>query len=144
MHVVTVMQKTTTSDQTVELYEEQAFVERREIETGRVVVETKVETKQHVVEAILRQENVDVERVPINQIVDQVPSIREVDGVLIIPVIEEKLVVQTHLLLKEELRVTRTSSEHLARTTVPLRSETATVTRLPEASKSSPHPGDKT
>ena len=131
------MRKTTDTDQTIELSEERAHVDMREIEVGRVRIETRTETNQHVVEAVLRQDDVQVERVKIGLIVDVVPEIREVDGVLIIPVIEEQLFVQTRLVLKEELRVTKIAAEQIVRRTVPLRSETASVTRVPGPSSSS-------
>lgn len=120
------------ADQRLELLEEQLRIDRRIVETGRVLIETKVETRQQVVEALLQEEEVEVERVPVGRFVDEVPQIREENGVLIIPVIEEQIVVQTRLVLKEELRVTKTIREDLVRRTIPLRSEHATVTRLEE------------
>src|SRR5690242_13625194 len=120
------------ADQRLELLEEQLRIDKRIVETGRVLIETKVETRQQVVEALLQEEEVTVERVPVGRFVDEVPQIREEDGVLIIPVIEEQIVVQTRLVLKEELRVTKTVHEDLVRRTIPLRSERATVTRLEE------------
>ena len=119
-------------DQRIELLEEQLQLRKRLVELGRVLVETKVETTPHVVEALLKEEAVKVERVPVGQFVEEVPPIREENGVLIIPVLEERLVVQTRLMLKEELRVSKTVSEELVRRTVPLRTEHATVTRLEE------------
>ncbi|WP_191062407.1 YsnF/AvaK domain-containing protein [Geminicoccus harenae] len=119
-------------DQRVELLEEQLQLRKHLVELGRVLVETKVETTPHVVEALLKEEEVKVERVPVGQFVEEVPPIREENGVLIIPVLEERLVVQTRLMLKEELRVTKTVREELVRRTIPLRAEHATVTRLEE------------
>ena len=57
----------------------------------------------------LQQEEVTVERVPRGVPIDVVPSVREEDGVLIIPVVEEQLVVTKRLILKEEIRITRRS-----------------------------------
>jgi uncharacterized protein (TIGR02271 family) len=119
-------------DQRLELLEEQLKIDKRVVELGRVFIETKVETKQQVVEALLQEEEVEVERVSIDQFVDEVPQIREEDGVLIIPVIEERIVVQTRLVLKEELRVRKTIRQDLVRRTIPLRSEHAVVTRQEE------------
>jgi uncharacterized protein (TIGR02271 family) len=120
------------ADQRLELLEEQLRIDKRVVEIGRVLVETKVETRQQVVEALLQEEEVAVERVPVGRFVDEVPQIREENGVLIIPVVEEQVVVQVRLVLKEELRVTKTIREDLVRRTIPLRSEHATVTRLEE------------
>ncbi|WP_222185025.1 YsnF/AvaK domain-containing protein [Geminicoccus harenae] len=119
-------------DQRVELLEEQLQLRKHLVELGRVLIETKVETTPHVVEALLKEEEIKVERVPVGEFVEEVPPIREENGVLIIPVLEERLVVQTRLMLKEELRVSKTVSEELVRRTIPLRAEHATVTRLEE------------
>ena len=120
------------SDQHVELLEEQLKIDKRVVELGRVLIETKVETKQQVVEALLQEEEVKVERVSLGRFVDEIPQICEENGVLIIPVIEERLVVQTRMFLKEEMRVTKTVREELVRRAIPVRSEHATVTRLEE------------
>ena len=82
-------------------------VSKIEAETGRVRVSTHVEERLEHVSETLRRRNVEVERVPIDRFVDQEPAVREEDGVLIFPVVEEVLV--KRLLLKEELRVNRTS-----------------------------------
>ncbi|WP_051329182.1 YsnF/AvaK domain-containing protein [Geminicoccus roseus] len=134
------MSKTTTTPQElkVELFEEHAQVTKRMVELGRVLVETTVETRQQVVEALLRHDEVGVQRVLIDQPVETMPQIREEDGVLIVPVVEERLVVHTQLVLKEELRITKTTGEQLVRQTVPLRSEHATVTRLEASSPADP------
>jgi stress response protein YsnF len=39
--------------------------------------------------------------------VDVAPAVREEDGVLIVPIVEEQLVIETRLVLKEEIRITR-------------------------------------
>src|SRR4051794_2015630 len=99
------MAKTTTEpgdDLKVELLEEQLQVGKRVVERGRVLVETKVTTTDHVVEALLRQDDVTVQRIPVGQVVPAAPAIREEHGVLIVPVVEEQLEVRTVLVLKEE------------------------------------------
>jgi len=125
-------------EQRIELLEERLNVDKRVVTLGRVFVETKVETKQHVVEAILRQDDVDIERVPIGQVVDSAPEIREENGVLIVPVVEEQLVVQVRLVLKEELRVSKTVTSEKVRKAIPLRSEHATITRIGDPDPTTP------
>ena len=71
-----------------------------------------------------------VERVPLGVPVDAVPAVHEEDGVLIIPVVEEQLVVTTRLILKEEIRITRRSRTEVVREPVRLRSEQAEIERL--------------
>jgi hypothetical protein len=52
---------------------------------------------------------VEVERIPRSVIVETMPAMREEDGALIVPVVEERLVVTTELVLKEEIKITNTS-----------------------------------
>ena len=77
----------------IELVEEQLEIGKREVERGRVVVRTRVEERDEVAEIELQQEDVSVERVPRGVPVETQPAAREEDGVLIIPVVEEQLVV---------------------------------------------------
>jgi stress response protein YsnF len=56
--------------------------------------------------------------------------VREKDGVLIVPVLEERLVVTTELVLKEEIRITKKSRTEMVREPVRLRSERVEVERL--------------
>jgi stress response protein YsnF len=58
------------------------------------------------------------------------PDVREVDGVLIVPVVEERLVVTTELVLKEEIRITKKSRTEIVREPVRLRSERVEIERL--------------
>ena len=114
----------------IELVEEQLEIGKREVERGRVVVRTRVEERDEVAEIELQQEDVSVERVPRGVPVEALPAVREEDGVLIIPVVEEQLVVTTRLILKEEIRITRQSRTELVREPVRLRSERADIERL--------------
>ena len=114
----------------IELAEERLEVGKREVERGRVVVRTRVDTRKEIAEAELRQEEVSVERVPVGRPVETAPPVREEGGVLIVPVLEEQLVVTTRLILKEEIRITRKSRTEHVREPVTLRSERAEVERL--------------
>ena len=114
----------------IALVEEQLEVGKREVERGRVVVRTRVEERDEVAEIELRQEDVTVERIARGVPVETMPVTREEDGVLIVPVVEEQLVVTTRLILKEEIRITRRSRTELVREPVRLRVEQADIERL--------------
>ncbi len=118
------------ADEIIELAEEQLRVSKREIERGRVVIRTQVEEREELAEAALRQEDVTVERVPIGRMIEAAPPMREEDGVLIVPVLEERLVVMTELVLKEEIRITKKSRTEIVREPVRLRSERVEIERL--------------
>jgi uncharacterized protein (TIGR02271 family) len=125
----------------VELVEEQLAVTKREVEHGRVAVYVHVDEREEVAEAVLHHEHLAVERVPIGRVVAERPPVREEDGVLVVPVLEERLVVRTELVLKEELRIVRESRNERFRQLVRLRAERAEVSRVdPGADNQSDNP----
>jgi stress response protein YsnF len=117
----------------IPLLEERLLVERRVVETGRVRIHVSTAVEDAVVRETLRSERVEVERVPIGREVAAAPAAREEEGgaVLVVPVMEEVLVTERRLVLKEELRIRRVSTDAVNEQTVPLRRQTATVERLP-------------
>jgi stress response protein YsnF len=74
---------------------------------------------------------VNVEHVPINQVVSgDVPQVREEGDVTVIPILEERVVTRTELVLVEEVRIRRERSEFHDPQTVTLRKEVVNVERL--------------
>jgi uncharacterized protein (TIGR02271 family) len=130
-------------EETIPLAEERIEVGKREVERGRVVVRTHVEEREELAEVALRQEDVTVERVPVGRPVEAAPQMREEDGVLIVPVLEERLVVTTELILKEEIRITKKDRTEVVREPVRLRSERAEVERLEGRGPSRPDPEER-
>ncbi len=130
-------------EETIPLAEERIEVSKREVERGRVVVRTRVEEREELAEVTLRQEEVTVERVPVGHPVEAPPPVREEDGVLIVPVLEERPVVTTQLILKEEIRITRRSRTEVVREPVRLRSERVEVERLEGRDPSGPDPDER-
>ncbi len=130
-------------EETIPLAEEQIEISKRAVERGRAVVRTRVEEREEIAEIALRQEDVTVERVPIGVPVDVAPAVREEDGVLIVPILEERPVIETRLILKEEIRITRKSRTATVREPVRLRSERAEVVRLEGRDPDLPNPEGK-
>lgn len=126
----------------IPLREERLTVGRRVVETGRVRVHLSTTTEDAAVREVLRQDRVEVERVPVGREVAAAPAVREEEdgAVLVVPVLEEVLVVERRLVLKEELRIRRVSSSRTSEQTVPLRRQTATVERLPAQPDAEPEP----
>lgn len=58
-------------------------------------------------EAVIR-ENVNVERVPVDKVVTEVPPVREDADLTVIPVVEERVRVVVDLVLREEIHLRRT------------------------------------
>lgn len=115
--------------ETIPVIEEALRVGTRQVETGRVRVATQTETTEELAEAELESSEVEVTRVPVNRQVDRAPDIRTEGDVTIVPVLEEVLVVEKRLVLKEELHIKRsTKTEHFA-TPVTLRKQRVSVMR---------------
>jgi stress response protein YsnF len=121
--------KTDAQVERIPIVEERAIVEKRAVERGRVRVHSHVEERQEVLRETLSHEEVTVERVPIDREVSETPSIREEDGVTIVPVVEEILVVERRLRLKEELHIKKVRRTEDVEVPVTVRSTRATVER---------------
>jgi len=107
----------------IPVIQEAIRVEKREFESGRVVVHKTVVERDEVVDIILRQQDLSVERVPVGRVVEEAPQTRQEGDTLIVPILEEVLVVKKRLVLKEELHIRKQSSERTEQKTVRLPSE---------------------
>lgn len=94
-------------EEIIQLVQEDIVVSKRELETGRVRVRTEVQWHTEHARADLFRDHVEVERVPVGREVDAVPPVREDGDTVVIPVVEEVLVVEKRLVLKEEVRLKR-------------------------------------
>jgi uncharacterized protein (TIGR02271 family) len=83
-----------------------------------------------VVDLPLEKEEVEVERVAVGRVVETAPEIRREGDTLIVPLVEEVLVVEKRLVLREEVRVTTRRSQTRQPQRVMLRSEEAEIERL--------------
>lgn len=115
----------------IPLIEERLKIERAVRETGRVRVVVATTAEQRLVEETLRRREVEVIRTPIGRTVTEAPPVREEDDSLVIPVVEEVLVVERRLVLREELRLRLKLTERQETATVTLRRQDATIERLP-------------
>jgi stress response protein YsnF len=117
------------SDVRIPLVEERLVTSKREVETGRVRVRTLVEENETLVRETLRHATVEVERVLIEREVDEIPPVREENGVTIIPVVREVLVVQKKLILAEEVHLRRQTQIEEHAQPVLLKTQRAVVER---------------
>jgi stress response protein YsnF len=115
---------------------EELSVEKRVVDTGRGmrIHKTVAEHPCHIDERLLR-DAVEVSHVPVDRIVplDAAPSTRYEGDTLVVPVLEEVLVVERRVRIKEEIRITRTRREEHHAETVMLKSEQVSVERFDEA-----------
>ena len=97
-------------------------------------VHVSVSERDETIDVLLRDQDVEVERVPIGRVVEHPPETRQEGDTLVISIVEEILVVERRLVLKEEIRVRRTEQQRPARETARLRSEVAEVEIIPPGS----------
>jgi len=116
-------------DLRIPLHVEEASVSKREVEKANVQIALVTGTREQVIDEELTRVRVEIERVPIDRTVEVVPPIRQEGDITIIPVVEEVVVVERRLVLKEEVRVQRVRTTEQHQETVVLRQQEAVVTR---------------
>jgi uncharacterized protein (TIGR02271 family) len=119
----------TTSEEVVSLAEEIATIAKRQVVTGRVRVQTLADTVEELAHAEVQRETVEVTRVPVDRMVESAPEVRTEDDVTIVPVLEEVLVVEKRLVLKEELHIRRRVATETVEVPVTLRKQRAIIER---------------
>lgn len=120
---------------TFPVMEEELHVTKRVIDTGRGLrVHKTVSEHEEVLDQPLLRERLVVEHVPVGRVVEdaELPRTRYEGDTLVVPVLEEVLVVKKQLLLKEEVRITRQQQQVQVPRKVLLRSEQVAVERFDE------------
>jgi uncharacterized protein (TIGR02271 family) len=121
-------------EEVLPLVEETLRIERQEIVTGRVRVRVSTETEERLVAQDLTSDEVDVERVAVGTYLEAgapVPQVRTENDVTIVPILEEVLVVEKRLLVREELHIRRRVTTEHTETPVTLRRQKAEVEHVP-------------
>lgn len=116
----------------IPLIEESIDIQKRLVDTGGGVRVIKTVTEhEETINEPLGREQVEVTRVPVGRVVEAPAAPREEGDTMIIPVYEERLVVQKQLFLTEELHIKRQRVvDHHEQQTVTLRREEVAVERL--------------
>jgi stress response protein YsnF len=114
------------------LHEETAQISKVSRVSGEVSVSTRTLTRDELVSQDLAHTNVEVTTVPIGRPVDAIPAVREEGDVTIFPVMEEVLVIERRLMLKEEVHIRKVRTTERHQETVTLRYQEAVVSRNSE------------
>lgn len=114
----------------IPILEEELKIARREIITGGVRIHKTVAERTETVDEPLLQEQVAFERVPINQFVDAPPAVRYEGDVMIVPLLEEVLVVEKRLVVREEIRISKRRETVHKPQQVVVRREEATIEQI--------------
>ena len=126
-------------DRVVPLLQEEVRVDKREILTGKVRIQTVAEAFEEKAEAVLQGERVEVTRIPVDQVVSEAPAVRMEGDVTIVPVLEEVLFVEKRLVLKEELHIRRTATTETVELPVTLRKQRAVIERVEPGAEFEPN-----
>jgi uncharacterized protein (TIGR02271 family) len=113
----------------IPVIEERARVEKKIVERGVVKIDATIKEHVETISEALTHEEVEIRHVPMNREVDVVPEVRQEGDVVIIPVVEERIVVSKRLVLTEELHVHRHKVSEHASIPVTLRSTDIAVQR---------------
>lgn len=114
----------------IPIIQEEIVVDKYVVEKGKVRVSKRVSEHEEIIDEPLFHEEVQVERVPINKIVDAKPAVRQEGDLMIIPVVEEQVFVEKRLVLVEELRVRKQVIETHQPQTVTLLKEQVEIERI--------------
>ena len=129
-----ISQATTSIETTlvVPVIEESLVVDKRVVDQGGYRIVKSVDVREEVVDEPLVAHTVDVERRIIGRLLPsmEVPASRQEGDTWIVSVVEEVLVTEKRLMLKEELHIRRTESVTRHPQTFSLRSENVAIERL--------------
>jgi uncharacterized protein (TIGR02271 family) len=119
-----------TNDLKLSLLSEELAVTKEEVETGRLRLVKRTQTRDATVDENLFRERAEIETVPIGRQIFEIPPIRQEGETTIVPIVEEVIYLERRLMLKEELRVTRRRVMEHFHDTVTLRYQEAAVSRV--------------
>lgn len=121
---------TNTEKLIVPILEEELKITRQNVVTGGVRVHKTVSERTETVDEPTFQEQIEVERINVNQFISEPPPVRYEGDVMIVPLLEEVLVVEKRLVLREEIRVSKRRETVHKPQQVVVRREEATVERI--------------
>lgn len=121
---------------TIPVVAEQLAVGTRTVDTGRGVRIHKTVVEQPVtIDERLGRDEVEVKHVAVDRIVapEEAPATRYEGDTMIVPILEEVLVVERRVRIKEELHITRTRREERHQEAVVLKAEQVSIERFDES-----------
>ncbi len=120
----------------IRLHAEAVSIVRQEIAGDTLRISTITREKDHFVDETLTHQRVEIERVPVGRPICAVPPVRKEGDTTILPVVEEIIVVERRLVLKEEVRIRRVHVAEHHQETVVLREQDVAVSRIAPATSS--------
>jgi uncharacterized protein (TIGR02271 family) len=124
---------------TIPVLQEELQVGVRRVDTGRGVrIHKAVTSSPHTVEQVLAHDELEVRHVPVGRLVApaDAPAPRYEGDTYIIPVLEEVLVLEKRVCIREEIHIVRHQRSERHVETAVLRSESVTVTPFDDSAAS--------
>ena len=115
---------------TIALHDETLEPRIREVETGRIKVHKRIEEVPVELLVDAARDEVTIERVAVDRPVESAPEPRQEGETLIIPVVEEVIVTETRLVVREEIRITRNRVTEQVPVQATLRKERVEIEQL--------------
>jgi uncharacterized protein (TIGR02271 family) len=113
------------------LHAEEISVAKQRVVTGSVHISTVTHEREQLIDELLAREHVEIQRRPLGKTVARMPAVRKVGNTIIIPVMEEILVVERRLVVKEEVRVRLVQKKESRPQRVTVRKQELVVNRRP-------------
>lgn len=115
----------------VPVVEERPVVDTMREEGARVTLRVRPMEREEEIPIEVISEDFEVKRVPVNRIVRRRPRVRREGEATIIPLVEEVVVIEKRLAVREEVHLIRHRRREMRREKVTLRSEQAEIERKP-------------
>jgi uncharacterized protein (TIGR02271 family) len=119
-----------TPEVTVPVIQEEIVAGTRRVKTGSVRVEKQVEKRLRKIEAPLIRDEFEVKRVAVNRVVAEAPPVRTRGDTVIVPILEEELIVTKRLVLVEEIHLIKRRTKKRITKEIEVARETARVRRM--------------
>jgi uncharacterized protein (TIGR02271 family) len=113
----------------IPVLEETLKVGIRKEEIGKVRAVKKVHEEGLIVSGQVVNDDVQIERVPLNRYVEKAPPMRHEGNTMIIPVLREEIIVSKRLVLVEEVRITKRQAKETFERPITLRKEEVSIQR---------------
>jgi uncharacterized protein (TIGR02271 family) len=114
----------------IPLHAEELSVSRRQTAGDTLQVSTVTREHARFVDEMLNHERVEIERVPIGRPVDAIPLVRQEGDTTIMSVVEETIIIERRLILKEEVHIRRLHVSERHQEAAVLRKQEAVITRI--------------
>jgi stress response protein YsnF len=114
----------------IPIHAEELSISRRQAAGATLRASTVTREDEHLVDEMLTHQRVEIERIPIDRPVDVMPPVRQEGDTTILSVVEETIIVERRLILKEEVRIRRLHILQRHQEAVVLRQQEAVITRV--------------